>query len=81
MANLTGKGVRKNKANWVASFKFESCRGRPPCLPIQRAATGGRPYASRTSHSAEGRSCETNPIGGFDPKGIPDWQVVRTSVA
>ncbi len=39
----------QNEPNWEASFKFEGCRGRPPCLPIRRAATGGRPY------TAEGR--------------------------
>jgi hypothetical protein len=52
----------KNEANFGGSFKCEVCRGRPPCLPIRRAATGGRPYAPQTPHSAEGRSCETNPI-------------------
>jgi hypothetical protein len=37
---------------------FEGCRGRPPCLPIRRAATGGRPYEGRSYKQSqlEGRA-------------------------
>jgi hypothetical protein len=59
MTNQTGEEHGKNKANWHRSFKFEGCRGRPPCLPIRRAATGSRPYtrakAVRTNEANLGR--------------------------
>jgi hypothetical protein len=60
------QGAPKKQSQLQGSFKFEGCRGRPPCLPIRKAATGGRPYRRHTSHSAEGRSdcgCVAQPVG------------------
>ena len=58
MTNRTCKEHGKNKANSGRSFQFEGCRGRPPCLPIRRAATGGRPYTSHSNSAGGVRTYE-----------------------
>jgi hypothetical protein len=64
MTSRTCKERWKDKANRRGVSRLKAVGAGPPCLPIRRAATGGRPYTPHTSHSAEGRSCETKPIAG-----------------
>jgi hypothetical protein len=57
----SSEGARKNKANFGDSVRFEEGN-------VKWAGPGGRPsepcnFTLETSSSAEGRSCETKPIG------------------
>ena len=69
------RAIVRNEANWGRSFKLGGCRGRPPCLPIRRAATGGRPFALQTrpkavrTNEANWGSRPTRGIGSPSPPG------------
>jgi hypothetical protein len=64
-------GGSKRDMGGVSSLKV--CRGRPPCLPVRRAATGGRPYALHTRPKA---NCGDTPLLQYSI--IPPFRAKQT---